>query len=185
MRVTLMSMTGVQLTKPPKLLRRFLRQNPMRLLHKSLSMICSRERLRNQNGGHRSLPLSLGSSLILDTCYRFSFHPTQYTWVRYPSYRRRNTSMGILVKQKILGRRASTAPKIGGVWNGRPDLENLESWGRRYSTSWANPPIQVADGSGPQASSKSEMRLNWRVKAAAKLLTRNRQMRWREPNRRN
>ena len=190
-RVTLISMTELQLTRLLKLPRQFLNLNPTRLLTKSLSMIYSRERLIKQNGHHRSLLRSLGNSLILDTCYRFSFHPTQYTWARYPSYRRRNTSIGIVVKQRILGRQVSTAPEWG-VWNGRPELENSESWGRRYSTSWANPPIQVTDGSGPRARSKSETRLNQRVRVAAKLLTRTQRrtrfQRWKpaiEQNRRN
>lgn len=179
-RVTLISMMERHPLKPPKppkqlkWLKRLLSRNPTRLLHKNRSIICSRESLIDQNGYHRNLLQSLVNSLIPDTCYRFSFHPTQCIWVRYPSYRRRNTSRMMVVKQEILGRRALTVVEVKVVWNGRQERENSESWGRRYSVSWGSPYIQVVDGNGPQASSKSETRPICRVGLAAKSPTQRR-----------
>ena len=183
--VTLISMMELHPTKPIKLLKRLLSPNPTRLLHKSRSTICSRERSIGQNGYHRSLLQSLGNSLTLDTCYHFSFHPTQYTWVRYPSYRRRNASRMIVVKQKALDRRASTAVGVGVVWDGRLELENSESWGQRYSILWVNPSMRVAVGNGPSAPSKSEMRLTCRVRLAATSPTRRQLRSWKWKTRRN
>ena len=181
-KVTLISMME---RHPPKRLKRLKRLkqrlkqllslNPTRLLHKNRSITCSRERLIDQNGCRRNLLQSLGNSLIPDICYRFSFHPTRYIWVRYPSWRRGNTSRTMVVKEGTLDRRALTAVEVVRVvWNGRQERENSEWWGRRYSVSWASPYIQVADGNGPQASSKSETRPICRARLAAKWLTRRR-----------